>query len=183
MPTANKPAPEPAATVLRWVRAPQQERTREGLARLLEAAEGLIAEKGYDDASIAEIAERAGSSVGAFYRRFRDKAALFQALHESFNEDARATADDALAPSRWQGSPLARVLREFTDFLVEIYRDREGMLRDLQQRIRDVRQGPDGLLYMLTAEDNGALLRIEPDVRPRLVRVSSEQQPFADAES
>jgi len=39
---------------------------------------------------------------------------------------------------------------------------REGMLRDLQQRIRDVRQGPDGLLYLLTAEDNGALMRIEP---------------------
>jgi glucose/arabinose dehydrogenase len=39
---------------------------------------------------------------------------------------------------------------------------REGMLRNLQQRIRDVRQGPDGLLYLLTAEDNGALLRIEP---------------------
>ncbi|MFM2123745.1 MAG: hypothetical protein RL328_196 [Acidobacteriota bacterium] len=39
---------------------------------------------------------------------------------------------------------------------------REGILRDLQQRIRDIRNGPDGLLYLLTAEDNGALLRIEP---------------------
>jgi glucose/arabinose dehydrogenase len=39
---------------------------------------------------------------------------------------------------------------------------REGMLRDLQQRIRDVRQGPDGLLYLLTAENAGALIRIEP---------------------
>ena len=32
----------------------------------------------------------------------------------------------------------------------------------LRQRIRDVRQGPDGLLYLLTDEDNGAVLRIEP---------------------
>ncbi len=32
----------------------------------------------------------------------------------------------------------------------------------LKQRIRDVRQGPDGLLYVLTAEEDGALLRIEP---------------------
>jgi aldose sugar dehydrogenase len=39
---------------------------------------------------------------------------------------------------------------------------REPMLQDLKQRIRDVRQGPDGLLYVLTAEDHGALLRIEP---------------------
>ena len=39
---------------------------------------------------------------------------------------------------------------------------RESLLGDLHQRIRDVRQGPDGLLYVITDEDNGALLRIEP---------------------
>jgi glucose/arabinose dehydrogenase len=39
---------------------------------------------------------------------------------------------------------------------------RESLLRDLQQRIRDVRQGPDGLLYVVTEEDDAALLRIEP---------------------
>jgi glucose/arabinose dehydrogenase len=39
---------------------------------------------------------------------------------------------------------------------------RESMLGELKQRIREVRQGPDGYLYLLTDEDNGALLRIEP---------------------
>ncbi len=39
---------------------------------------------------------------------------------------------------------------------------RESMLTELRQRIREVREGPDGLLYLLTAEDDGALLRIEP---------------------
>ena len=39
---------------------------------------------------------------------------------------------------------------------------RESMLAELRQRIREVREGPDGLLYLLTAEDDGALLRIEP---------------------
>ena len=39
---------------------------------------------------------------------------------------------------------------------------REILLWDLHQRIRDVRQGPDGLLYLLTDESNGALLRLEP---------------------
>jgi glucose/arabinose dehydrogenase len=43
---------------------------------------------------------------------------------------------------------------------------RESMLRELQQRIRDVRQGPDGLLYVLTAENDGALMRIEPASAP-----------------
>jgi aldose sugar dehydrogenase len=39
---------------------------------------------------------------------------------------------------------------------------RESLLRDLHQRIRDVRQGPDGLVYVLTEEDAAALLKIEP---------------------
>lgn len=39
---------------------------------------------------------------------------------------------------------------------------RVPMLTELKQRIREVRLGPDGLLYLLTAEDSGALLRIEP---------------------
>ena len=39
---------------------------------------------------------------------------------------------------------------------------RESILMELRQRIREVREGPDGFLYLLTDEDDGALLRIEP---------------------
>ena len=39
---------------------------------------------------------------------------------------------------------------------------RETLLADLRQRIRDVRQGPDGFLYLLTDEDEAALLVVEP---------------------
>lgn len=39
---------------------------------------------------------------------------------------------------------------------------RESLLTELKQRIRDVRQGPDGLLYLLTEENEAALLVIEP---------------------
>ena len=50
---------------------------------------------------------------------------------------------------------------EFNDKWEELRR--EPLLTELKQRIRDVRQGPDGLLYVLTAENQGAVLRIEPD--------------------
>lgn len=43
---------------------------------------------------------------------------------------------------------------------------REALLGDLHQRIRDVRQGPDGLLYVLTDENDGAVLRLEPEIHP-----------------
>ncbi len=53
---------------------------------------------------------------------------------------------------------LERVL--FNDKMEELRR--EALLTDLHQRIRDVRQGPDGLLYLVTDSKQGALLRIEP---------------------
>jgi glucose/arabinose dehydrogenase len=37
----------------------------------------------------------------------------------------------------------------------------ERLLQSLGERIRDVRQGPDGWLYLLTDNDNGRILRIE----------------------
>lgn len=49
---------------------------------------------------------------------------------------------------------------DFNDKWEELHR--ESMLRELQQRIRDVREGPDGFLYVLTAENDGALMRMEP---------------------
>ncbi len=39
---------------------------------------------------------------------------------------------------------------------------RETFLGELKQRIRDVRQGPDGLIYLLTEETDGAVLKLEP---------------------
>jgi glucose/arabinose dehydrogenase len=53
---------------------------------------------------------------------------------------------------------LQRIL--FNENMEELRR--EMLLVDWHQRIRDVRQGPDGLLYLLTDEDDGAILRIEP---------------------
>jgi len=143
----------PAATVLRWVRPPQQARTRAGLSRLLDAAEALIADKGFDDASIAEIARRAGSSVGGFYRRFRDKDVLLHAVHERFCDEARATADEALDPVRWAGAATPSVVREMVAFLVRVFRERAGLLRALLVRgIADpsVRERTAGLFDYVT---------------------------------
>jgi len=48
----------------------------------------------------------------------------------------------------------------FTEKLWELRR--ETMFEDFHQRVRDVRQGPDGLIYLLTEEDDGAVIKIEP---------------------
>jgi len=41
----------------------------------------------------------------------------------------------------------------------------EALLRDLRERIRDVRSGPDGFLYILTDSAKGRLIRLEPAAR------------------
>lgn len=53
---------------------------------------------------------------------------------------------------------LERIL--FNEKMEELRR--ESLLTELRQRIRDVRQGPDGFLYVLTDAKPGAVLRIEP---------------------
>lgn len=42
----------------------------------------------------------------------------------------------------------------------------ERLLQDLGERIRDVRQGPDGLIYLLTDSPEGRVLRLNPVKKP-----------------
>jgi glucose/arabinose dehydrogenase len=70
----------------------------------------------------------------------------------------------------WRGDLFIGSLRE--QMLLRLRLDgekvvrEERLLRDAVGRIRDVRTGPDGLLYLLTDHRDGALLRLEPAGRP-----------------
>jgi glucose/arabinose dehydrogenase len=59
--------------------------------------------------------------------------------------------------TRWTGHIQRLVFDEDGDPI-----NREPILTQLRQRIRDVRPGPDGLLYVLTDQNPGVLLRLEP---------------------
>jgi glucose/arabinose dehydrogenase len=67
---------------------------------------------------------------------------------------------------RWRGDLFVGSLKD--RMLVRLSLDgeqvvgEERFLHDALGRIRDVRQGPDGLLYLLTDENDGALVRLEP---------------------
>jgi len=124
--SAAKAHPRPR---LEWVRPPLQERSQKTLERMLDAGEALISEKGFDQASVSEIARRAKSSVGAFYSRFPDKDSLLQGLHERFLQEALATADVALEPSRWEGAGPEEFLEEAISFLLSIRRRHAGLIR------------------------------------------------------
>jgi AcrR family transcriptional regulator len=114
---------------LQWVRAPHQDRSRKTLMRILDAGEALLLERGLEAVSVAEIAAKAGVSVGAIYARFRDKNGLLQVLHERFCEEAAATADLALAPARWEDAATDEIIGVITALLVRVYSERAGLLR------------------------------------------------------
>lgn len=109
-----------------------QERSRETRARILAAAEQEFAESGYDGTRIADIAARAGCSVGAVYFRFKDKSALFLAIAESFAEDARGNLGRALEGDA--GADAETLVRHFVRNAAISFRRHKGLFRAIVER-------------------------------------------------
>jgi AcrR family transcriptional regulator len=76
--------------------APKRERGRARVESLLEAASIVFAERGYDQATMTEIAARSSTAIGSLYRFFPTKEALGETLLGRFTERS-AAALDALA--------------------------------------------------------------------------------------
>jgi len=121
-------APETHHPLIRWIHPPHQGRSQETLDRLLDAAEELLATRGFDEITVPEIASRAKSSVGAFYARFKDKNSMLHALHQRTCDDAYAAMERGLDPADWEGLGVAEVVRVFVASLLELHRERPGIL-------------------------------------------------------
>jgi AcrR family transcriptional regulator len=65
-------------------RAPKRERGKRRVAELLDAAAAVFAEKGYEAATMTEIAARAGAPIGSLYQFFPVKEALADTLVRDF---------------------------------------------------------------------------------------------------
>jgi len=107
---------------------PKQARSEETLYRILDAAERLIEEKGLADASIPEIVRRAGSSVGGFYARFRDKNELLRALEERFFREMADRLEALTRPERWRGVGVAEIVAACVAELLGTFRDRQALI-------------------------------------------------------
>ena len=153
-------------------RAESQAQTR---AELLAAAGRVFKRRGYELASIAEIADEAGYSHGAVYSNFEGKEDLFLALYEQWvaqriaeieatwsrdgtlAERARAVADEFM---RWFASDPAPFLLRL-EFAVRAAHD-----RDLQQKLATrVGAGPLAIRRLIEAasEEQGLALPLPAD--------------------
>jgi AcrR family transcriptional regulator len=63
----------------------------------------VFTEQGYSDASIADVVERAGSSVGSLYHHFGGKSELYIALWEDYQQAQEEAASKAVAQARRAG--------------------------------------------------------------------------------
>lgn len=110
-----------------------QARSREAQARLLKAGEQVFARKGYDEAHVGDIAAAAQCSIGSFYRRFRDKEALFRALHIQFAERIKNNMDRFLAMP-WADKPTYEILATLVKNTARVIERHPGFFRALFQR-------------------------------------------------
>jgi AcrR family transcriptional regulator len=72
---------------------PQRSVGRERVANLMTAAADVIRERGFDAATMAEIAERAGAKIGSLYRFFPSKEVLADALMQHYADLIDAACD------------------------------------------------------------------------------------------
>src|SRR6202041_3507784 len=86
-------------TEIHGARSPKRERGKQRVAALLQAAAELFAEKGYDAATMTEIAARAGAPIGSLYQFFPAKEALAVTLVQNYAEMLAADPELPEAPA------------------------------------------------------------------------------------
>lgn len=111
------PAPSPVR------RIPTQERSKQRLERILDAADGVFAELGFDKATMEQIADRAETSIGSVYQFFPNKTALFESLCARYLERAQQLFEGMLleiAPDESWPELVDKAIDTFWKFHVDL---------------------------------------------------------------
>jgi len=116
----------------------KRDRTR---AKLLEAARALIREKGHENTTLEDIAERAGMTTGAIYGNFKNRDELFVALGQIYWPPIK--------PQVKPGDSFAAIMRAMA----------EATITAIPERSTVAVGRLTGLAYTLTHEDMRAQVR------------------------
>jgi AcrR family transcriptional regulator len=101
---AKQPTSRATGGAWQWQRTAQTQRA------LLDAAREVFTEQGFTEASIADVVERAGSSVGSLYHHFGGKSELFLALYQEHQFAHEEAAREAVAAAKQAGETDATEL-------------------------------------------------------------------------
>jgi AcrR family transcriptional regulator len=111
---------------------PQRSVGRERVANLMIAAADVIHERGFDAATMAEIAERAGAKIGSLYRFFPSKEVLADALMQHHTDLIDAACDEI--DVRLSAITTDELADLFVDFLVRIHHETRAFSAMLEAR-------------------------------------------------
>ncbi|TWB27115.1 TetR/AcrR family transcriptional regulator [Nitrospirillum bahiense] len=117
--TAPEAAPNAAG------RAPKRARGRQRVAALLDAATVVFAEKGYDAATMTEIAARSSTAIGSLYRFFPSKEALAEGLLHRYGERAGAGLDAIAAHA--SAMTVAQMADALLDLMMALKSERTAL--------------------------------------------------------
>ncbi len=108
---------------------PRQARSRQTLARLLDALESLLADRTFEEISIHEILRTAQVSVGSFYARFPTKDALLPALYDRWDQELRGRAVTKKDQEEARSLSLEGLTARFIGNMVKNQRRRRWFIR------------------------------------------------------
>jgi AcrR family transcriptional regulator len=111
---------------------PQQERSRESLRKLLKAAAEVLGQHGVEGTTIPRIAQHAGLTPGAVYRRFKDKDALLETMVLGILERQDERTKLALTPEGAAQIPLPIFAEQVIGGMVLTYRVNASLLRGMR---------------------------------------------------
>jgi AcrR family transcriptional regulator len=113
--------------------APQQARSRESLRKLLKAAAEVLGQHGLEGATIPRIAQHAGLTPGAIYRRFPDKDALLETVIIGILKRSDERLRMMLTPDTARQIPLAVFTEQLINNMLVSYRANAALLRAVRQ--------------------------------------------------
>jgi len=133
---------------------PTQQRSRQTVDAILEAAAQVLVEKGYAASTTNRIASRAGVSIGSLYQYFPNKDSIVMALLEDHLEEARQYVENFFAGDKKMGADPAEMLEEIVKALIGMHKRDPGLHRVLLEEAPH----PDSLwARVLQIEENAAL--------------------------
>jgi len=111
------------------IAAPRQTRSQLGLVKMLQAGRELIEASGnLDNLSINDIVDRAGTSIGAFYRRFDNKDAFFEVVQGQVMAEGLAYVRDMLEREPvWRSNDAGALADATVAFYVMVFRRNRGL--------------------------------------------------------
>lgn len=110
---------------------PKQERSQQTLERIVAASLELLATEGPAGLTVHKVVEKADSSVGSFYARFKGKDDLLDYLGDRIWTEALERWTEALDSRDWSELSLGEMVEGAVGLLIDAQRSRSAYLRAL----------------------------------------------------